>query len=398
MTYPYPIPGSSTATPVYTGPYFAVGNECCGGGYSQDVAAKVKVTLDYTSELPLGVNVASIIYTITPVGDEMILISNQVLTANVATFMVSGGVVGFNYGIEALATLSDGQIWVDHITVSITDCGANVSSSGGSTLLSTFGPLVISNTLYYAATSEQTVFNLSVPDKFGHTGVLADHNVLVYEAGGRQVPYDNYNVSVGANTVTFISPLSVGEIAVFDIVNPPPPAPVIPPPILLESGIISTTLYYTGVQGQTVFSLGIPDEFGNVGEMTANGVQVYRSGNRLTFTDGYTLDVTNNRVTLVYPAGDDEPIIIELTTVPPTAAVIGIVIKMEALTITVANTIPALSYAPNGVMMMLFVNGTAFFSIGPNPAFTVSGNVLTWVSTLYSLPPGAAVIAVYTHV
>ena len=152
------------------------------------------------------------------------------------------------------------------------------------------------------------------------------------------------------------------------------------------------------MQGQTVFSLGIPDEFGNVGEMTANGVQVYRSGNRLTFTDGYTLDVTNNRVTLVYPAGDDEPIIIELTTVPPTAAVIGIVIKMEALTITVANTIPALSYAPNGVMMMLFVNGTAFFSIGPNPAFTVSGNVLTWVSTLYSLPPGAAVIAVYTHV
>ena len=106
--------------------------------------------------------------------------------------------------------------------MNITDCGASIASgSGGSTLLSTFGPLVISNTLYYAATGGQTVFNLGAPDKFGHTGVLADHNVLVYEGGGRQVPYDNYVVSVGANTVTFNAPLIAGEIAVFDIVNPP---------------------------------------------------------------------------------------------------------------------------------------------------------------------------------
>ena len=152
------------------------------------------------------------------------------------------------------------------------------------------------------------------------------------------------------------------------------------------------------MQGQTVFPLGTPDEFGHVGVMTANGVQVYRSGNRLTFTDGYTLDVTNNKVTLTSPAGDSEPIIIELTAVAPIAAVTGMIIKTEALTITALNMIPPLSYPPNGVMTMLFVNGVALFSIGPNPAFTVSSNMLTWVSTLYSLPVGAAVIAVYTHV
>ena len=47
-------------------------------------------------------------------------------------------------------------------------------STNAPTLLSTFGPLVISNTLYYAATGGQTVFHLSYPDKFGHTGVLAN--------------------------------------------------------------------------------------------------------------------------------------------------------------------------------------------------------------------------------
>ena len=116
------------------------------------------------------------------------------------------------------------------------------------TLLSTFGPLVISNTLYYAAMGGQTVFYLSYPDKFGHTGVLADHNVLVYEGGGLgNILMTYYTVSVGANTGTLpYNPLSAGEIAVFDIVNPPPPAPVIPPPILLNSGVIGTTLVLHG--------------------------------------------------------------------------------------------------------------------------------------------------------
>ena len=196
--------------------------------------------------------------------------------------------------------------------------------------------------------------------------------------------------------MTFTSPLAAGEIAVFDLLSPPPPTPIIPPPILLESGIISTTLYYVGVGGQTVFNLGTPDEFSNVGEMTENGVQVYRSGNRLTFTDGYTLDVLSNTVTLIYPVGDGEPIIIELTTLPPPPPILsGTIPKMENLTITTLNIIPNLSFAPDGAMLMLFVNGAAFF---PPTAFTVSGNTLTWVNPFFSVPPGAAVIAVYTHV
>ena len=69
---------------------------------------------------------------------------------------------------------------------------------------------------------------------------------------------------------------------------------------------------------------------------------------------------------------------------------------MEALTITTLNVLPALTYLPDGNMLILFVNGTALFSIGPNPAFTLVSKNLVWISTIYSLPPGATTIVTYT--
>lgn len=313
MTYPYPIPGGTT-TPAFTGPYFQVGNECCGGGMTNDIDAKTKVMLDYTNELPSGVNVSSVAYTLRPAIDEMLLISNQT-TGNSPTFMVSGGDVGVTFTIEALATLSDGQIWVDHITVTVTDCGANISSSGGgSTLLSTLGPIIVSNTLYYYATAGQTVFSLDVPDEFGHIGTLSDASVLVYSTGDRRIPADNFTVSVGGNKVVFINPLAAGTSVVFDLLHPPPPAPVIPPPVVITGGLIVASLYYAGVGGQTVFSLGMPDLFGHVATLTTSGALVSRNGMRLIPDDSFAFDVANNQIVFAYPVGDGESVIFDLVT------------------------------------------------------------------------------------
>ena len=69
---------------------------------------------------------------------------------------------------------------------------------------------------------------------------------------------------------------------------------------------------------------------------------------------------------------------------------------MEALSIVTINVLPDLARTPDGSILILFVDGRPFFAIGPSPGFTVLGKALTWISTLYSVPPGAEVIAVYT--
>ena len=56
-------------------------------------------------------------------------------------------------------------------------------------------------------------------------------------------------------------------------------------------------MYYTALGGQTVFPLGTPDEFGNIGrddgESGRAGVSQWQSAD--VPPDGYTLDVTNNQ-------------------------------------------------------------------------------------------------------
>ena len=394
MNYPYPIPGSSTAAPVYTGPYFQVGNECCNGGMTNDIDAVTKVVFDYTSQLPAGVGVASVAYEVTPSSDEMLVLTNKTLVTNVASFMVSGGAVGQSYSIEALASLYDGQVWVDHITVNVTDCDS--SATYNPNLLFTYGPIIIANTLYYVAANEQTVFRLDSPDRFNRRGVLADSNVLVYDAGDRQVPVENYTVNVGANTITFMQPLAGGDSVVFDLVAAPPP-PITP--IYLNSAVISFSLYYNAVQGQTVFWLATPDIFDHVGVATS-GALVSRNGSRLVPNDSYIIDVPNNRVVLTYPAADEESVIIDLISPQPAPVLLGSAIQMEYLPITTINVLPPLSYPSDGNVMLLFVDGVSFSPIGVNPAFSFSrgSKTLTWLSALYSVPVGAAVNVVYTHV
>jgi hypothetical protein len=155
-----------------------------------------------------------------------------------------------------------------------------------------------------------------------------------------------------------------------------------------------------------VFPLDTPDEFGNVATIGDEALFVYRSGNRLVYFDGYTVDVPDNTITLRYPAGAGEPIVFDVvsstSTGPPgppgpAGPGGGMLIAMDVLPISTLNTIPPLSFAPDGVVLMLMISGTSFFAVGPEASFTVSGNVLTWMSTLFSIPPGAAVIAVYTH-
>ena len=164
--------------------------------------------------------------------------------------------------------------------------------------------------------------------------------------------------------------------------------------------MIAETLYYHASSGQTVFNLGTPDRSGNTGVLSSVApVMVYANGNRQPLGDAYTVDVPHNAITFLYPLGLGDSVVFDLAALTP-LPLVGPALKMEALAITQANTLPPLSYVPDGNVAIVFVNGSAFFAIGPNPAFTITAgsNVLTWSSLIFAVPVGATVIVEYTYV
>ncbi len=70
----------------------------------------------------------------------------------------------------------------------------------------------------------------------------------------------------------------------------------------------------------------------------------------------------------------------------------------EALAITTINTIPALTKTPTSASVLhLTVNGIVYWTMTPNPAFSVSGKNITWIpANAYTLAVGSDVVAAYT--
>jgi hypothetical protein len=71
-------------------------------------------------------------------------------------------------------------------------------------------------------------------------------------------------------------------------------------------------------------------------------------------------------------------------------------IEEEVLSISSVNILPPLSHSPNGQSFTLYVEGRPFFLGVASPAFSLVRNVITWISTLYSVQPGDEVVAQYT--
>lgn len=69
----------------------------------------------------------------------------------------------------------------------------------------------------------------------------------------------------------------------------------------------------------------------------------------------------------------------------------------EAVVVTDVNTFAPLANVPVENPITMIINGRGFFPIGPDPAFTVSGNIITWVSTLFSVSPDDEVIVTYYY-
>lgn len=77
--------------------------------------------------------------------------------------------------------------------------------------------------------------------------------------------------------------------------------------------------------------------------------------------------------------------------------------QVDALTIAVTNTFPALSRTPayqttsTAGLFLLIVNGQVFVAAGASPPFSVSGTTITWLSTTFSVTSYDSVFAVYSY-
>jgi hypothetical protein len=79
----------------------------------------------------------------------------------------------------------------------------------------------------------------------------------------------------------------------------------------------------------------------------------------------------------------------------------SLTIATEQVTVTGVNTFASLAHTPNMSLFILYIDGEAFFPLGPALAapaadFSISGNAIIWLNTIYSAVPGSTVIAVYT--
>ena len=163
------------------------------------------------------------------------------------------------------------------------------------------------------------------------------------------------------------------------------------------------TLYYIASTGQTQFSLSAADMFNN--NVLLDGSQalaVSKGGLRLVPDDGsgaggYTVDLSNNTINLLWPAGASEILVVDLFWSETQETVtLGQFIGEEALIVTAPNTLSDLSRAPDGFVFTLTVEGRPFYPIAPDPAFSFDGKTITWISTTYSLAVGNEVIALYS--
>jgi hypothetical protein len=69
---------------------------------------------------------------------------------------------------------------------------------------------------------------------------------------------------------------------------------------------------------------------------------------------------------------------------------------MEMVEVTLPNTLAQLTKTPDGVFIMLVLNGRTFLPLGPLPPFSVAGQVITWLSTVWGLVPGDEVNVAYS--
>ena len=99
--------------------------------------------------------------------------------------------------------------------------------------------------------------------------------------------------------------------------------------------------------------------------------------------------------------GFNEWIAVEACTCPPPTGGGGegmaVIPVIEAIAVTGVNTFAPLTNMPLPNPVTLMVNGRGFFPVGSPPDFTVSGNIIIWLNSIYAVSPSDDVVALYYY-
>ena len=74
---------------------------------------------------------------------------------------------------------------------------------------------------------------------------------------------------------------------------------------------------------------------------------------------------------------------------------LNLLTNMEQLTVTATNVLAPIMFTPVGGLFQIIVNGQSFTPA--DGSFSVSGLVVTWLSTIYAIQPGDDVVAIYSY-
>lgn len=362
----YPIPGNSFAALTT----FYANNTYQLGQFSKPVNASATITVDY-SKLTPAVVVTKVSFLVDVGGKPRLLISSPNVNATAISFGLSQGIFGKTYTIEVIATLADGTVRNDFLTIAVLYEGGDCccipfAIPAGQNQISqlNFDYLTFVNSAIQYFVSSTAPTNANLMDQWFN---LTNGLLYEYITNGLTSFWAPIGNEVTEATVTLYKAMSL--------------------------------YYVVGNNPQQVFPLGMPDVFGNNYVLSASSaVEVFSNGTRLMPDDGtgrgaYTLNAVNNTINFLYPQGSGQIITVDITSLPPPPTQLTNQLKLEICTITATNALAPLSIAPDGNVVILFLNGVAHFTTD----FTVSGKQITWTSTIFSFVSGDNVFCLYTH-
>jgi hypothetical protein len=345
--------------------YFYANNSFTLGSMSKPVNARTLVSVDYSSLPNQPVTPASFWFEVDVGSQPPLTVSSPQVNGSILTFLLSNGVPGVSYNLSVSISYGE-QVRTDYISIEVPaedGCGCG----GGSIPFPIPGaPILIppNGNIAGFLTGEGTVF-INSGVRYFVSAVAPPSAVILDQWYNSLTGVVSELITDGSNLIW----MPFNQV----------------PKVATES-LFSEQLTVTAVNTVSPFTKAYD---GSVIEIIVNGVSFFPLGPNPDFhMSGQNVVWTSS----IYSINMGDTVVAVYSYALPSAG--GFF--MEKLTITALNSFPLLTNTPNGNYIEVVVNGRTFNNVGSSPPFMVMGKQIIWLSTTYSVVPGATVVVNYS--